>query len=197
MVPGPERSSWCFRIAAASRCDCHAVEPLRIPGLLAARGKSPAAFEWRRIPLIHAEFCCSSLFRQTNRATTRVAPTGISPRRALRWPDAALLRPDLGATRGSTTGCENLAHLAARENAQFTQPLPRREWTNTSLCNRRETSVGSADSKNSSNASIRLVLAISTVWPWLAMSSSGQRATYASPSRSIMAVNWRVDSIAR
>ena len=27
---GPERSSWCCRIAAASRCDCHAVEPLRI-----------------------------------------------------------------------------------------------------------------------------------------------------------------------
>ena len=31
----------------------------------------------------------------------------------------------------------------------------------------------------------------------LAISSSGQRATYVSPSRSMMAVNWRVDSMAR
>ncbi len=37
------------------------------------------------------------------------------------------------------------------------------------LCSRRAISVGSADSKNSSSASIRFVRAVSTVAPWLAI----------------------------
>jgi len=69
--------------------------------------------------------------------------------------------------------------------------------TNTSLRSRRAFSVGSADSKKSSRASMRLVLAASTIWPWLAMSHSGQRATYTSSSRSMMAVSCRVDFMAR
>jgi hypothetical protein len=44
---------------------------------------------------------------------------------------------------------------------------------------------------------MRLVLAASTVWPWLAMSNSGQRATYWSSSRWMIAVSWRMDFIAR
>jgi hypothetical protein len=64
--------------------------------------------------------------------------------------------------------------------------------TSTSLRRRRSTSLGSAASKKSSSASTRFERASSIVPPWLATSSSGQRAKYPAPSRSMTAVNWRV-----
>src|SRR5919198_715739 len=42
--------------------------------------------------------------------------------------------------------------------------------------------TGGASSKYSSSASFRLARASSTLWPWLATSTSRQRATYHSPS---------------
>lgn len=50
-------------------------------------------------------------------------------------------------------------------------------------------SSGEAVSKNSSSASLRLSRACSMVLPWLAISSSGHRATYPSPSFSIIAAS--------
>ena len=54
------------------------------------------------------------------------------------------------------------------------------------------TSLAEAVSKNSSRASLRLSRASSKDSPWLAMSSSGHRATYPSPSRSMIAVMGQV-----
>ena len=55
--------------------------------MLAARGESPAAFDRRCIPKLPA---LSHFLQGSNTA-------GICARRALRWPDAALLATSLGA----------------------------------------------------------------------------------------------------
>src|SRR6266536_4157248 len=50
--------------------------------------------------------------------------------------------------------------------------------------------TGGVSSKYSSSASLRLASASSTLWPWLATSTSRQRATYHSPSWVTTAVKW-------
>ena len=51
----------------------------------------------------------------------------LLPRRALRRPGAALLRPDLGTTRGSTTGCYALTVAGRRQLVKATE-----DWRRTS-----------------------------------------------------------------
>ena len=94
----------------------------------------------------------------------------------------------LRSLNGGCDGCPSVAlreSLAAPKCGRLLRPRGREAYpTGTSTCVistslwvRRETSIGSATSKNSVKAPMRFARASSIEDPWLAISSSGQSAT--------------------